>query len=498
MSKKDRGGIGRYYVHRLAVNYNTFGILKDEEGGPSATEVLSNTRNNTKINNGKGMNSSTTEALRKTLTSIVYPGQKGSQFIEKVNEEQQQAIRDIMNEMVQKYNNLIEINFGTQGGEIPGQSRGGGISFIGPSKNKNKNYKYVGKSSGKEFMYSKTLEKTLEDFLRVANYQLEQGLINKNDLTYMQRSLDYLERAAKRFSKGLETDKRGYKINFNEKKWELFINAVNAIIAKLKFPREQLLGDTWEECIVRTLNATEFMVDETTGELVSGFAKNTGADYKEVNIQVPSTTGTNRKQLSENTTWTDIISLGKRRAKVDILVENKAINTYIGFSAKNTGKDSIKIVESTPLVDLLAEETDAFRAHYYNVISVQGGIPKNLKEINDEVKRIFAVKGLQGLVANQKGYSADVLILNNRRERCVQIFSMAEIIAKLDKANDFDTYLKFEPKEFNIVQTYVKKESSKDNPIDAEARLTQLLAAIREESLTVSLKTSALSISEKI
>lgn len=492
MLKQNRGGIGNYYIHRLAVNYNTYGILKDKEGGPSATEVLNNTKNNIKINNGKGMNSETTEDLRKTLTSIVYPDQDGSQFISRVNAKEQQAIRDAMNEMVQKYNNLIEINFGTQGGSIPGQSRGGGINFIGPSKNKNKNYKYAGKSSGKEFMYSKTLEKTLDDFLEVANYQLHQELISRKEFNSMEKKLIRIKKRTDELSKELNKTDKGYKINFNDKRWQNLINRVNGLIAKLKFPKEQLLGDTWEECIARTLSATGFMKDETTEELILNFVKNTGADYKEVKIQAPSLTEFNRKQLSENTTWTDIISLGKRRAKADILIENEATNTYIGISAKNAGSDFIKIVDKIPLVDLLAEETDAFRAHYYNIISVQGGTPNNLKEINDMAKRIFAVKGLQGLTAEQKGYSADILILNNRRKRCVQIFSMAEIIAKLDKANNFDYFLKLEPKEFNVTQTYVKQESVENNPIDAQTRLTRLLAAIREENLTVSLRTEVL------
>lgn len=481
------GGIGDY-IHYRKIMYKQFGIGV-REPGISASAALSEQRKKLQINTGAAFPTNFKIELEKTLTSLMYPNQKENQNYKIIDAEKQEQIRQEMERLAQVYDPKIVADW-ERGGELPGTEKGGTISKLG-ERNGEKNKDYVRVS---------TVYNRIQEFFAILKQQKNKKVMSIDDAKRLKKEMSTIEKELKKQLSNFSEDSRLI-IRTNSSLWS-YIDQINGLIQQLKYPKLKLLGDMWEDAVAKVSSAVGKWADEQAENLVQTTITKTADKRKNlnfnnvvgkyVNTSILSTT----YDLSENTKGELVLSTGEKVCKADISLEfyNKTTKetNNIGLSAKNYFGDNIHIVDKTPLMDLLLDASSSFANHTLNMMTQNetGGYSVLDIGYQKELKRICAVKALQG-ATNSKNYSADYMILNDRKNKCVVLKSISEIMNKVN--GDVDKYFTFIPSldSIKLTNNFVETTSG-NNMLAARERIANVLIAARAVKISASMKKSAL------
>lgn len=493
-----QGGIGDY-IHYRNYRYRYYGIGVREKGQISDSQALNNQKKTLKINSSSTMLSSTVlEDIRATIESIMYPNQKGSNYTKIIDNVEQERIRKEVEKFIRKWGQHIEIDW-NRGGELSGTNKGGSIQALGPKK----------KEEGKEYrVYVKTISKRVKQFRNAITRQKQKGLLTEEQALELRKAINDISKEMTKADLTLSPKSSKIIRSSKTQHWD-FIERLNALFKSLSYPKNKILGETLE------------IVQRRTSEAVSNFANKTGEDivykcldtkgFDKANVIVENNLGTfvnqdiflNKSEnvkLSENTSLTSNLSLGDKTVKADVtisMVDAKGNTDFAGFSNKNYFGSDLHLVEKTPLLDLLIDQNSAFATHYLNMITrneTGGGTSLTINpNYIHEIKRILAIKALQGAVPDLQSYSAGYLVLNDRQKKKVILKSMKEIIDNIEKKSSIENSFTFSPTVESIVLPNMFVRATSENPmLGARERIANVLVEARKVKITASMKKSAL------
>lgn len=493
-----QGGIGDY-IHYRNYRYRYYGIGVREKGKISDSKALSDQKKTLKINSGSTMLSSTIlEDIRATTESIMYPNQKGSNCTKIIDNVEQERIRKEVENFVKQWGEHIEIDW-SRGGKPSGTSKDGSIQTLGSKK----------KEDDKEYrVYVKTVSKRVKQLRNAITRQKLKGLLTDEQVSELRKAINDI--STEMNAAGLKLSPESSQIirSSNAQHWG-FIDRLNALFKSLSYPKKKILGEMLEIVQRRTLEAVLNFANKTGEDIVYKCLSTKGSN--KANVIVENNLGTfvnqsiflNKNEsvkLSENTSLTSNLSLGDKTVKADVTIsmtDAKGNTDFAGFSNKNYFSSSLHIVEETPLLDLLMDQNSAFVTHYLNMITrneTGGGTDSTINpNYIHEIKRILAVKALQGAVPDLQSYSAGYLILNDREKKKVVLKSMKEIIDNIEKKSSIENNFTFSPKVESIVLPNMFVRATSGNPmLGARARIANVLVEARKVKIKASMKKSAL------
>lgn len=489
-----QGGIGDY-IHYRNYRYRYYGIGVREKG-ISASKALSDQKQKLKINSSSLPSTIITE-IEKTMTSIMYPNKEGSNYTKIINNIEQERIRQEVDAFVKQWGEHITTDW-NKGGEPSGTKKGGSIQKLGPSKDDGKEHR----------VYVKTIYKRVKQFRDTITQQKRKGVISEDEVLRLRKEINTISKEMT--AAGLTLSPQSSKIIRNTSKSWHFVNRLNALFVSLSYPKNEILGNVLEIVQRRTLEAVSNFANKTGSNLVYKCLDVKGSDKK--NIVVKNNLGSfvnkevffnktkNIVQLSENTTLTSNLSLGDKTVKADvtmIMIDGDGLVNFAGFSDKNYYGSNLHLVEKTPLLDLLMDQNSAFATHYLNMVArneTGGGTASTVNSSYvHEIKRIIAVKTLQGVISNLQGYSANYLVLNDRQNKKITIKSMDKIISDIEKKSSIENYFTINPNIEDIVLPNMFVKSTSGNPIlGARERIANVLAEARKKKIIASMKKNAL------
>lgn len=489
-----QGGIGDY-IHYRNYRYRYYGIGVREKG-ISASKALSNQKQKLKINSSP-LSQTMIADIEKTMTSIMYPNQKDNNYTKIINNIEQERIRQEVEAFIKQWGEHIVTDW-NKGGEPSGTNKGGNIQKLGPRKDDDKEHR----------VYVKTIYKRVKQFRDTITQQKRKGVISEDEVLRLRKEINTISKEMT--AAGLTLSPQSSKIiRSTSKSWD-FVNRLNALFASLSYPKNEILGNVLEIVQRRTLEAVSNFANKTGSNLVYKCLDVKGSDKK--NIVIENNLGSfvnkdvffnktkNVVQLSENTTLTSSLSLGDKTVKADVtmvMIDVDGLINFAGFSDKNYYGSNLHLVEKTPLLDLLMDQNSAFTTHYLNMVArneTGGGTASTVNSSYvHEIKRIIAVKALQGVVSNLQGYSANYLVLNDRQNKKITIKSMDKIISDIEKKSSIEDYFTISPNIEDIVLPNMFVKSTSGNPmLGARERIANVLAEAREKKIIASMKKNAL------
>ena len=200
--------------------------------------------------------------------------------------------------------------------------------------------------------------------------------------------------------------------------------------------------------------------------------------------------------LSENTEGEYDWTFDDRIAKADITVNFKDGKKSLGISAKNIGVDKIGMVDSTPLLTLLLNQNADFVTHYMNIMNYNetSSVALNnqlISDYNNMVKQIAAMKALQGLIGDKQGYSAQILIVNDRVAGQVKVVDMNKIFKNVKK--DIDRYFTFQGLDnVRLANSWAGGIAPDGGVNGAMTRISNTLMELHKYKISVSMNRTAL------
>lgn len=460
------------YVYLKAINYNKY--------GGDASRALSSHKASLKINNIQSAAAQTKiiKPLESILNQVFYdkPTLAKAQLEQAVVQEIKQAIEKDL----KKIDSEIVMNW--YSGTPEGQFLSG-----------------LPKITSTKYLYVDTVARRFNDFDKMINKWAKRDKISQAQLENLSARAQALKQD---FLKAAELESEDLREkNFKQIKLTKDVSNIrdkmNTLFASSAVSRNKVIGEILEKVGILGVEQIAKTVEK---DLIK--VRQVGKDNSKIELstKIENIYDDNCVEYKIN----DFVSTEVRtkKNKADILVQIndlKFVDTKsIGFSAKNYYSDTLRLVDETPLLDVLqAQGGLGFATHYLN-LSVPGRKKrKALTDYRQELKRTLAVTALQGIVADTEGYSADYLILNDRKARQVSIVSIGNILSNLvaekNKSKqlflNIDEAFTFTPSIESIY--FQNKEENKlngPNMTDALLRTNNLLREARQVKLTATMK----------
>lgn len=375
----------------------------------------------------KSISAANLRRLESILNAILY-SKKRSKYI--TNEEKEKA-RARIEGILAKYDNLIPIMWESGGGVARPETKG--VKKINTNR--------------ESYVRLSTVQDRLQQVVNTVTKEANNGYIS----TGMASSLLQQARAFESVFNSMNFE--GKRVFKDSEFWK-YLDEINELIERTGFPKTEILEDFLLSAIQSGVQVLSKIDEHWADELVQeNLANITKGDRDSVTFSPEYMTQASRaaiKQkysLSKNAEGLYNWTFGNRIAKADITVNFKDSEKSIGISAKNIGTDKIGMVDSTPLLTLLLDQDSNFVTHYLNMVSHNGtGIvpidSQMLSSYNTIIKKVAAMKSLQGLIGGKQGYSAQILIVNDRVAKQVKVVDMNKIFETTKK--DIDKYFVFQ------------------------------------------------------
>lgn len=468
-------GIGDY-VHYNKLNYIKFGINKNnKKGKPDTSQALKSEHNRIKIPKNKSISAGNLRRLENILNAIMYSKRKSKD----ISKEEIESARSRIEGILAKYDDQIPIMW----------ESGGGVArqeFAAAKKIDTNRKSYVRLS---------TVQNRLQSIINNVTKEANKGFLSVN-------TASSLLQQARNFESAFNSlDLEGKRIFKDSDFWK-YLDEINNLIEKASFPKTKILEDFLLSAIESGVNVLskvdENWADELVKEKLTKITKTdkTTITFSSENMNQLSHNVLKKKyNLSENTEGSYDWVFNNRIAKADIVVNFKDKNKALGISAKNIGVDKIGMVDSTPLITLLLDQEPDFVTHYLNMRSYNGTgiIPLNSQSVsdyNDMIKKIAAMKSLQGLIAGKQGYSAQILIVNDRVAGKVKVIDMNKMFENVKK--DINKYFIFQGLD-NVRLTNGWVGMAPDGGINgAMERISNTLMELHKYKISVSMNRAAL------
>lgn len=468
-------GIGDY-VHYDKLNYVLYGINKKGSGKkPDETQALKAQRDKLKIPKNTSIPAKSLNTLERILNAILY--QKKSKDISK---EEVERARTRIEEILAKYDALIPVMY----------ESGGGIE--------RPEFKSARKidTNRKSYVRLSTVQNRLQTMINNVTKEANRGFISVN-------TASSLLQQARNFESAFNSlDFEGKRIFKDSEFWK-YLDEINALIEKASFPKTKILEDFLLSAIGSGMEVLSKVDEDWADNLVrENLTTITNTNRTSVTLSTDNLNHLSRRtlkgkyNLSENSEGGYDWTFDDRIAKADIVVNFKDGKKSLGISAKNIGVDKIGMVDSTPLLTLLLNQNADFVTHYMNIMNYNetSTVALNnqlISDYNNMVKQIAAMKALQGLIGDKQGYSAQILIVNDRVAGRVKVVDMNKIFKNVKK--DIDRYFTFQGLEnVRLANSWAGGMVPEGGINGAMTRISNTLMELHKYKVSVSMDRTAL------
>lgn len=420
-------GIGDY-VHYNKLNYIKYGInRRGTSKKPDASQALKTQHDKIKIPKNSSISARNLRRLEQILNAILYSKKKSKN----ISKDEIKKARARIEGILAKYDNLIPVMWESGGGiERP--------EFKSARKINTNRESYVRLS---------TVQNRLQIMINNVTKEANKGFISVN-------TASSLLQQARNFESNFNSSNFEGKRVFKDSEFWKYLDEINALIEKANFPKTEILEDFLLSAISSGISALSKVDENWADNLVQENLTNiTKSDRVTISFTPENMTQLSRNaikgkyDLSKNAKGEYTWNFDNRIAKADITVNFKDGEKSLGISAKNIGVDKIGMVDSTPLLTLLLDQNAEFVTHYLNMMSYNGtGIvalnSQLISSYNKAVKQVAAMKSLQGAIGEKQGYSAQILIVNDRVGGQVRVVDMSRLFNSVK--NNVDTYFTFQ------------------------------------------------------
>lgn len=469
-------GIGDY-VHYDKLNYVLHGInKKGSSKKPDAFQALKAQREKIKTSKNDSISARNLKTLERILNAILYKKKRSKD----ISKEEVERARARMEKILAKYDNLIPAIW----------ESGGGIE--------RPEFKSARKidTNRKSYVRLSTIQNRLQFVINNVTKEANRGFISVNTASSLLQQARDFESV---FNNLTFEGKRVFK---DSEFWK-YLDEINALIEKASFPKTKILEDFLLSAIgsgvERLSKVDEVWADNLVKENLTTVTKTdrVSVTFSTDNLNhLSRSTLKGKYNLSENTEGGYNWTFDDRTAKADIVVNFKDGKKSLGISAKNIGVDKIGMVDSTPLLTLLLDQNADFVTHYMNIMNYNetSSVALNnqlISEYSNMVKQIAALKSLQGLVGNKQGYSAQILIVNDRVAGQVKVIDMGKIFGSIKK--NIDKYFTFQGLDNVRLANSWAGGIAPDGGINgAMTRISNTLMELHKYKISVSMNRTAL------
>lgn len=469
-------GIGDY-VHYDKLNYILYGINKKGfDKKPDESQALKAQRNRMKIPKNSSISAKNLKRLEQILNAILYKKKK-SKYISKKEVERAQAR---IEEILAKYDNLIPIMW-ESGGEV--------------ERPEFKSARKIN-TNRKSYVRLSTVQNRLQSMIDNVTKEANKGFISVN-------TASSLLQQARNFESAFNSlDLEGKRIFKDSEFWK-YLDEINNLIEKANFPKTEILENFLLSAISSGMEALSKVDESWADNLVQeNLTTVTKTDRASVTFSTGNLNHLSRRvlkgkyNLSENAEGGYDWTFDDRIAKADIVVNFKDGEKSLGISAKNIGVDKIGMVDSTPLLTLLLNQNADFVTHYINIMNYNetSTVALNnqlISDYNNMVKQIAAMKALQGLIGDKQGYSAQILIVNDRVAGQVKVVDMSKIFKNVKK--DIDRYFTFQGLDnVRLANSWAGGIAPDGGVNGAMTRISNTLMELHKYKISVSMNRTAL------
>ena len=474
-------GIGNY-IHYHTKNYEAFGTTQN---GPSdysqGTSIL-----NAKIKRlreqawslHKQYTSSEIEELERFMNSIFYP-QKGAGRSDIEQKQFEQAKAYVEKEFEKKYNGFV-INW-EQGLSVYSK----GTKSIGQKTQINTLNKVY-----------KQLQSALE---RVSNAKTKQKI--QEAQTSIENALKELQSSNIDTTSAVTIGK--HLTNSND-----LIEKVNAALRATMY-NNAAIGYVFELALAAFSGQVSTEVRDISVDMVNEALQATTRSNPRIRIDLMDKNffdedlfehGINKNQDSSIGVWQKTLDgtgfqfSAPTQNKLDVALSFN--DQEYQMSAKNyanINQRDIHIVSGTSFLIMIVDDGVDFINHYLNIIGTNPGVRgNNLTLAHEAMKLNILLKALTGLESGKEQGFADILVVNDRKNKHIYIKSIGYLVTKISyRLDSIDKYLKInglnKDGTLSFKNDYV---GNKDYPNEdsAKERITKLLIQLQATKIRASIK----------
>lgn len=464
-----------YYIYLYEKNYNTF--------GGSASRALAAQRNKVQIN--KISSVSAWEKVLLPLENMFNQVLHGKPTIPEaaLSDEVVKEIQAVVENKIAQRSRDIQVIWAA-GGTARGKSISG-LPHITSTK----------------YMYVDTIARRFKDFEEMIRGWRSQKMITEKQLKKMQRKAIILKYEFKKVANLQDEDFKIGKfkrLKFDEIEGLKDIqDRLNVLFAHAALSKNHVIGQIVDETFLTGI----YKIPELAENLVS--VKETGSGKSTFKLQhaINNIYDHSHQDFQVNDYVKTDVKTSTNKADITIKVRDLdyvGSTSSIGFSNKNYWTDDLHIVKETPLLDFLQEQNKQFSNHFLNLsVPNRKKLQSTIIDYRQEVKRTLAVAALQGIVSDVENYSAQIMVLNDRKARKTSLVSMDMILRNIlysngvRDLNNLDKAFTYKPKieSIRFTNRVINREHGL-NMTDSFQRVNKILDQARATKLSVSLKKS--------
>lgn len=491
------GAIGEY-VHLTAYGYNHYGIYRWGHGHGSTDYNFDGAKKRELDKVRRSVSNPTASSLQDLENTIngFFSRVQNNQ----VTEDDAHIMSAVTEQMSQQFNKLGHLNFNTGNVENSQYLKDTSISQIQKlSKKKGKTYdmQYLQKKINQLELVRENLGKSIRSGDMINGQKLE-GELKKLKQQMIQFENELLKDPAA----------KDVLLSPNNEDMANFVNNFNKVVKEYAAipPIALEKGEFFEYLVPYIVGVSQDKaVDTITKEIDSlkvGKQLNEQIHYSPSSFALMSKTDDDKYKYHSIQFDQDILTIENQpvQGKIDVFVQLNG--TKMGASLKNYNLSSntpfnyISLVSGTNLLYVLQDLGSIFVNHYLNLNAQHRAVRNNTREKIDELKRkesqdalraIILAKGLTGNM--YKRNSADLFILNDNQTGKTRVYSMRELIDKIEQFGYGSSSVKLGQKPIMEQNLFVNSSLSDDDRLGM-MRISALINSLHKIQVYAALEKS--------